>query len=200
MPDMTTPTTELEAVNDMLFIIGESPVNSLTNNESVDAATAQRILAAESKAVQSRGWHFNTDIERVLVRNTSNEIILPNNCVRVDTVGSDADIDAVQRGLRLYDRRKHTYTFERDLKCNLVVLLPFDELPEPARLHIFTRAGRRFAGHQIGSDTLVGFTEMDEQRSLAELESFEADTADHNILTGNYSVFRVIDRAPRQAR
>ena len=200
MPDMITPTTELEAVNLMLSIIGESPMNTLTNNESIDAATARNILAAESKSVQGRGWHFNTDIERTLVRNNSNEIVLPNNCVRVDTTGYDATIDVVQRGTRLYDRRKHTFTFERDLKCDMVVLLTFDELPEPARAHILTRAGRVFAARQIGSDTLVGFTEADEKRTLADLEHFDAESEDHNILTGSYSVFRVIDRAPRQAR
>lgn len=194
---MITPTTELDAVNIILGIIGESPINELDNNESVDAATARNILAAESRSVQMRGWHFNTEVEYTLVRNQDNEITLPANCVRVDTVGASKSIDVTQRGTRLYDVRKHTFKFDNDVLVDMVVLLPFDEMPEPARMHILTRAGRVFAARQVGSDTLVGFTEKDEAQTLADLERYEGDTADHNMLTGNYSVFRVIDRPAR---
>ena len=48
---MTTPTTELEAVNIMLSTIGEAPVNNLDSG-LVDAETAETILKNVSRDVQ----------------------------------------------------------------------------------------------------------------------------------------------------
>ena len=54
--------TELEAVNMMLMTIGEYKVNDLINLAGrSDAAIAKDILTNTSRAVQSKGWTFNTD-------------------------------------------------------------------------------------------------------------------------------------------
>ena len=48
--------TELDAVNEMLGVIGEPPVNTLEVIENVDVANALRILHKTSRYVQSKGW------------------------------------------------------------------------------------------------------------------------------------------------
>ena len=55
------PTTELEAVNVMLSNIGESPVNTLEDDNVIDATVARTILKSISREVQALGWNFNTD-------------------------------------------------------------------------------------------------------------------------------------------
>ena len=62
---MTTPTTELEAVNIMLSTIGEAPVNNLDSG-LVDAETAETILKNVSRDVQSHGWNFNSEPDYTL--------------------------------------------------------------------------------------------------------------------------------------
>lgn len=191
---MLSPTTELEALNTMLSTIGESPVNTVEDNGNVDAVIARQILRATSREVQSRGWHFNTEKDYLVTPDSNKNLVLPNTVLRVDTVGSDQDTDVVVRGSRLYDRRKHTYLFDSPVKVDMVILLPFEDLPEVARYYITVRASRIFQQRVVGSDILSSFNSQDEMRAKVALEDYEGDTADHNILSDNYSVARVLDR------
>lgn len=189
------PTTELEAVNLMLQTIGESPVNTLEDVGVVDAVVALSILQMASRQVQLIGWHWNTEDDFPLAPSfPEGEIRLPSNTLKVDTSQADASFDLVQRGTRLYDRVNHTYTIGRTIRVEIVVFLPFDELPEAARAYIAIRAARQFQEKVVGSDVLRGFTKLDEMQAMAALLDAEAETQDFNILTGNESVARILRR------
>jgi hypothetical protein len=190
-------TSELDAVNIMLGTIGESPINSLDAATGVvDAVTARAILSEVSVQVQEEGWHFNTEYEFVLTPSLdSKEISVPANAIEVDASAYDRnDIDVAIRGNRLYDRKNKTFQFQQDIKADLTILLEFNELPQAARHYITIRAARVFQQRVIGSDTLGSFSEKDEARALRSMRRYESRTADYNILTGNYSVMRTIDR------
>lgn len=192
---MLTPTTELDAINTMLSTIGEAPVNAVEDSGVVDAVLARQILHSVSREVQGRGWHFNFEKSFTLTPTyPEGEIRLPETLLRIDTVCSDRDIDVVQRGSRLYDRRNHTYIFDKSVTVDMVVLLEFEDLPEVARQYIVTRASRIFQERIVGSAELSQFTLNDEARALVVLKEADGDTADYNILTDNYSVARVLDR------
>lgn len=191
---MLSPTTELEAINTMLSTIGEAPVNTVEDNGIVDAVIARQILRSTSREVQSRGWHFNTEKGFLLTPDSGGFITVPTTFLRVDTVDEFQDIDVVLRGNRLYDRRNHTFKFDKPIRVDAVLLLPFDELPEVAREYITIRAARIFQERVVGSDLLSSFSRNDEMRALVALQEMEADTADYNILTDNYSVARVLVR------
>ena len=156
------PTTELEAVNQMLATIMEAPVNSLVGVTSLDAAAASRILAEVSRAVQAPGHHFNREYGYPLAPDpVSGEIRLPHNCLSVDSCRASG-LDLVQRGWRLYDRANHTYRVAVNVQADMTVLLAFEELPEAARRYISVRACRVFQKRMAGSQTLDGFTQEDE--------------------------------------
>lgn len=193
---MLTKTTELDAINMMLGTIGESPINSLDGASGVvDAVLAQKILKEVSVQVQEEGWHFNVENNFVLTPAVpSKNIFLPDNCIEVDTSGPDQTLDVSMRGNRLYDRTNRTFEFTKDITCDLVLLFDFEELPQAARHYIAIRAARVFQQRLVGSEALGTFTERDEVRARTALKRFEAKTADYNILTGNYSVMRVLDR------
>ena len=53
---MPTKTTLLEAVNVLLTNIGEQPVDSLNNEQILDARIAENTLLEYSKEGQQRGW------------------------------------------------------------------------------------------------------------------------------------------------
>lgn len=192
-----TTTSELDAINIMLGTIGESPINSLDAAAGVvDAVTARSILSEVSVQVQEEGWHFNTDYEFVLTPSSdTKEIFVPANCIEVDTSAYDRnDVDVAIRGQRLYDRKNKTYQFQQSLKADLTLLLEFNEMPQAARHYISIRAARVFQQRVVGSNVLGSYTQQDEYVALRALKRYEARTADYNILTGNYSVMRVIDR------
>jgi len=189
----TTVTSKLESINVMLTAIGESPVNTITSSTTTDVSIAIQILDNVSREVQSVGWHFNTDTNYKLVKNTSNQIELPSNALRVDNANQDADLDLVERGRKLWDRENHTYTINKDIRVNITWFLEFTELPETARRYITIRAARIFQDRMLASETLHTFHQVDELQALSALKEHEGDTRDHSIFD-NYSTYRVIDR------
>ena len=193
---MLSPTTELEAINTMLSTIGESPVNAVEDTGNVDVVIARQILQTASREVQARGWHFNTEKNYTITPDSGGYLVLPNTVLKVDTVYPDSSKDVVVRGSRLYDREKHTYVFTDAVKVDMTILLTFDELPEVARNYVTIRASRIFQERVVGSDTLHAFNSQDEARAMVSLMEYEADTADLNILSGNYSVYRILGDRP----
>ena len=169
----------------------------ITSSTTTDVSIAVQILDNVSREVQSVGWHFNTDVNYKLAKNTSNQIVLPSNCLRVDNTHQDADLDLVERNRKLWDRKNHTYTIEQDVRVNITWLLEFTEIPETARRYITIRAARIFQDRMLASDTLHKFHQVDEIQALAALKEHEGDTRDHSIFD-NYSTYRVIDRGNYQ--
>ena len=189
-------TTKLEAVNIMLSTIGENPVNSLTSG-LVDAELAETILGSVSKAVQSEGWNFNTEKKVSFSADSSGHIILPANILRADaTVEADA-LDLVQRGLKMYDKKNHTYNINKAVNLDTIIELEFETLPEVARRYITLKASRIFQDRVVGSETLPKFNQEDEFMAYSQLKDFEADSEDISIFDNN-SVFEVIDRIGQQ--
>lgn len=188
-------TTELDAVNTMLGTIGESPISSLDAATGVvDAVTARQVLNEISIQVQEEGWHFNTETNFELTPTSTGEIFVPANTLEVDTVDQDRFTDVALRGLRLYDRTNKTYVFSKSLRCELILLLDWTDLPQAARHYIMIRAARVFQQRVVGSETLNGFTSQDEARARAVIQRYDAKTADYNILTDNYDVMNIIER------
>lgn len=182
MTTIITPTTELEAVNSMLDSIGETPISTFEGASVVDVTNARTILARVSRAVQSRGWHFNTEHEYPLIPDVDGFVDVPANTAKVvvDRL-TYTTVDPVQRGTRMYDIKNRTYVFTATFNASMVFLLPFDELPEPARYYFFMRAAREFQEASVGSSTLEGFTEKNEQVAHADFTALEQETRKYNM-------------------
>ena len=179
-------TTELECINIMLAAIGEAPINTLTGTLPVDAVTAQKTLAEINKDVQNEGWSFNQEFNVKLTRDSSNQIALGTDMLKVDAnVFDHPTIDVIQRGLKMYDRKNNTYVFDTDLTCNITYFRNFDEIPESARRYINIRAARVFVDRLVGDDGLRTYTAQDEARARANLMENDMDNADHNVLSGD---------------
>lgn len=192
---MTTPTTQLSAVNSMLSTIGEAPVNSLSSG-LVDAETAETILNEVSRDVQSLGWNFNTESNYTVAVDNDGCVVLPAQIVRADAESKyrSSKNEYVQRGNKMYDKVNHTYNIGKSLKLNVVVLLAFEELPEVARRYITVKASRLFQERVVGSDTLSAVNRADEDRALIALKEMEGDNGDYNIFD-DYGTASVLDRS-----
>lgn len=189
-----TLTTKLVAVNTMLIGIGEAPVNTL-NSGLQEAEIAGIMLDNISREVQSKGWAFNTDLRYSLPTNTDNEIVVPFNCLYVDTrlIRRDYDKDVILRDGKLYDRTQNTFTFTEAVEVDLVYLLDFETIPETARNYITLRAGRKFQENILGSPTITQLQSRDELDALLTLKDAETQSADYNIFD-SYDTYRALDR------
>jgi len=188
-------TTELEAVNIMMAAIGESPINTLTGLLPVDARLAQSTLAEVNKAVQSEGWSFNTEIDVTFTKDsTTKQIAIATDILRIDpNIHQHPSIDAIQRGLKMYDRLNNTYEFDEDLICTVVYFRTFEEIPEPARYYITIKAARIFVDRLVSDQGLRTYTEQDELRARSILMETDLANADHNVLRGDPSLTSVFD-------
>ena len=180
----------------MVSVIGESPVNTLSGT-SVPVTVTQAVHALEetSKAIQSEGWHYNTEYDYPLVPDSvTSKITLPVNTLKVDLDPEICtDSDPVQRGLTLYDRKNHRDTWTKDLKAIITFELQFEELPEQFRHYIAVKSARIFAARFLGSREIEGFAFRDEIEAKAWAIESDSENADRTIFD-NYSVLRVLDR------
>lgn len=180
-------TSELDAINSMLAVIGEAPVNRVEDTGLIDAVIARQILNETLRHVQSRGWSWNRDTSVTLVPTfpLPGEILLPANTLSVDA--SDPSLRIVQRGTRLWNRDTQSFRFTEALRVDITRLLPFEELPQSARHYIMIRASRIFQDRVVGSEKLSGFNAKDETRAWTDLRSEEAKLAGYNLLNSGFA-------------
>jgi hypothetical protein len=189
-------TTKLDAVNTMLSAIGEAPVSSLSSG-LIEAEIAETILNTVDREVQSMGWHFNTELNKSFAQDTNGQIILPADILQADATLVANSPDLVQRGLKMYDRKNHTFNIGVNVALDVVVQLEFTDVPEVAKRYMVLRATRIFQDRVVGSATLHGFHEKDENRALMELREFDKSADDDNIFD-NYDTYSIIDRQGRR--
>lgn len=184
--------TKLDAVNVCLSAMGEPSINEL-ETAGVDAQIASDIVDETSRAVQGMGWHWNRETHTISP-DVNGNIVLPSNTLRVDTIEDDKSTDVIQRGLKLFDRTNNSYVFGDALKLELIVALPFDDLPFAAKNFITFRSARLMQQRALGSETLHKFNRDDEQRAWVVLLQDEAEVADASMLDDSWSTASILNR------
>ena len=188
--------TELEAVNMMLMTIGEYKVNDLINLAGrSDAAIAKDILTNTSRAVQSKGWTFNTDFNVTMTPDSSGQINIGASILRIDTTSKvrSSTEDVIERANKLDDRTNNTHIFTGTVAVDTVTYFSFEDLPEAARRFISVRSARIFHDRVVGSGELHKFFQEDETIAWSELLEYESNIGDYTIFD-SYDVYRVVER------
>lgn len=177
-----TKTTKLQAINTMLSVVGEPPINSLSAQRA-DSLMAQNLLDEITREVLTYGWQFNTEDNVALSPDTNTGYIyIGDSIVRVDMDPRyDDTYDIVVRGNRLYNRKTNSYSFTEALAVQQVVLMDFEDMPEVAKRYVAIRAARVFQDRMVGATTLHGFTAIDETTALIKLQEYEAEVGDYSI-------------------
>jgi len=175
-------TTKLEAVNTILSVIGEAPVNSLTPPGFPAASMALAVLEEVNRAVQTQGWNFNTETDVELTPNVDKEIPLADNILEIDSIEGR---NLIEKQGKLFDKDNNTFLFDDVVKVEWTLLYDFEEIPEAARQYIMIRAARVFQARQVGSEVINGFTEQDELRALVGIRRHQTRSLDSNLLSGS---------------
>ena len=179
-----TLTTELEAINKVLQMTGEAPVNSTVGQVGI-AKQAQDALNSASREIQTEGWTFNTDYEKNLVRNTSDEIEVGVTTTRVYiNPQTYPEYDIVVRQGKLYDRKTQKSTFTEDIKADVTTILDWLELPEYARRYIMIRAGRQLQEATVGSEDYAKINLTAELEARSHFLEEETVRDEHSKLRG----------------
>lgn len=190
-------TSKLSAVNTLLAIIGEAPVNSLNPPLTGDASLADQVIDEISREVQGSGWSWNTMLyDSIPLDASTGQSQLPSNtlAVRFNPLSYPSQ-RFVLRGLRLFDRVKNTYDLRTslgvgmtgntsDLVAEIVEELPWDSIPETGRRYIMIRAGRIFANRAVTSASIESYTAEDEEKALQTLKRTEDMAQNYNYISG----------------
>lgn len=173
---------KLDAVNQMLESINQTPVTTIVNNQHPDVLAAISTLNRIDKQVQSKGWWFNTDTNLTLAYNPlTDEVIVPGNTLGVDPI--DPLVKYIQRGTRLYDPENSTFEIGKSVEVEIKVQLDFEDLPESAGIYIATRAERKFVANSTGDQNKLAELREDEKYALTELKKDDMRYIDLNVNT-----------------
>lgn len=186
--------TELEAVNILLSVIGEAPVDKLadtTKNEITDASLARRTLNEVSRDVQSEGWGWNTNHNVDINVDAGNEFVISDDTL-VCVFYPDAypDMRYVQRGNRIWDRFENKFDFgstDFNKLCinEMVMQLDWDLIPHAAQQYAVIRAARIHSDRFVNSNAVYIYTAADEEYARAMLMRGEERHQESNLLWGS---------------
>lgn len=198
---MSAHITKLDAVNSILAVIGEMPVTTLEGTLNADAVLASRMLEDVVRDVLVEGWYFNTDHNIELTPDVNGNIELADTVINADVDPRySMDVDVVQRGNRLYDKKNHTYTFTKPLEgVSMTFYLEFDELPASAKQYALGLAKVKFQSNVLGDSALHQMLLQDLQKARTALVADDIRQSDRNLLDkypnsrmGYYSFHKVI--------
>lgn len=180
--------SELQAVNTMLASIGSAPVNTITGTVSPDVAMAKHLLDDARRKMLLRGWNFNTQRGVTLAPDDTGRIAVDSDILRIDTSPDHyTAVDPVQRGAWLFDRTTNGFTFSSSVIVDLLLDLPWDELPEVARDYVTAAASSALAVSTAADQIRVQGAMRAELDAFARLRAYEEDLEDATIFDDHQS-------------
>lgn len=173
--------SKVDAVNQTLLLIGETPVNTLDGQTSKNARIAEAHWDRANRMAQGEGWHFNVDPSTFLEADaTTGKIAVPADVLRIKV--ADA-YWIVPRGGFLYDRRAETDVLNAAKECSIVRFVEFDDLSDDFKAYVSARAARAMYSSHIDTEGPIPQGLVAEERmARALIMEHDADVADHNLM------------------
>ena len=177
---------ELAAVNQILGAVGQAPVTTL-DQTNPDVAIAYDTLVEVNREIQSEGWVFNTEEEYPFNQDVNGEILIPDNILLLDlsSIFENIGIEVVKRNGKLYNKTEHTFTWTAPIKCDVVWLFDFSDLPVPFRDLIVARASMQASTKMVGDTTIYQMLQQKESLARANAMEYECNQGDYSFFGAN---------------
>jgi phage gp36-like protein len=139
-------------------------------SQNRDASGALKALDDAAREIQGRGWEFNTERGYTLSPDVGTGVVqLPTNCIR--TLGAYKTSSGGQRLFvrqrKFYDNKAHTFNIGAPVYTDMVVALPYEDLPENIKTYVVAMAAYRWCRPKLPSGAVFQYTEQ----YLADAES-----------------------------
>ncbi len=180
-------TTTLDVINACLDVIGEQPITD-PNSLHPSAIKARTVLGRVSKACQARstGWWYNTEYRLDLQPDINGFVNLPANVLKVKPTNERDPF--VQRGLRYYDPKNHTFVIGRAVKSFLTIQFPLEDCPESMGDWILKQTAYEFYRNDDGDANKAQSLLADSMRAEVEVKK------EHTSSSGLNAQNRIISR------
>lgn len=188
----TTPLTELEAVNSLLSAIGEAAVSSLETATTVEVTQAKNLLSNVNRETQQKGWHFNTEWDVSLTRDSNNKIPIGSSILSIYIEQKLTTIRGIQGVMYIYDLDNNTFTWTENItNAVTITLLDFQDTPQAVRQYVTTKAARIFQEEIIGQVSAEQINRTEEMETYADLLDDEAERAGYNVGYGTIDMINM---------
>lgn len=180
---------ELAAVNQILGAVGQAPVTTL-DQTNPDVAIAYDTLIEVNREIQSEGWVFNTEEEYPFNQDVNGEILIPDNILLLDlsSIFENIGVEVVKRNGKLYNKTEHTFTWTAPIKCDVVWLFDFIDLPVPFRDLIVARASMQASTKMVGDTTIYQMLQQKESLARANAMEYECNQGDYSFFGANKNI------------
>ena len=180
---------ELAAVNQILGAVGQAPVTTL-DQTNPDVAIAYDTLVEVNREIQSEGWVFNTEEEYPFNQDVNGEILIPDNILLLDlsSIFENIGVEVVKRNGKLYNKTEHTFTWTAPIKCDVVWLFDFIDLPVPFRDLIVARASMQASTKMVGDTTIYQMLQQKESLARANAMEYECNQGDYSFFGANKNI------------
>lgn len=179
-----TALTELDAVNTIIGTIGEAPIDSLEDMTDVDAINAYRILQTIDRQEQARGWSFNMIPSYTLTPEVYTKKIPWNDNILY--LKDNHGHKLVRSGNYVLDLNRNSNIFETPIEVEIVLLMPFETLPEAMRSYIVAKASFNFQARYFGDDSLAKITQSEIQDAWQYLQEYEVENNNYSMYDLTY--------------
>lgn len=169
----------LEVVNSMLGLLGELPVNSITDPHTLIPA-ALAAITNQNALVQVDFWWFNVEYPTLIPQAGSGLILVPEDAASVDSLTQYPRLAV--RGNRVYNLDDITDVFTQPLRVRLHRVLPFSDAPAIARAHIAAKAKLEFQMAYDGDSTKAQIIQQEIKETYIRLHSEHIRNAKANML------------------
>lgn len=186
--------TRTEMVRLILTKNGLNPPSGLDTGVASELGKAEEILDQTSKEIQvSQRWAFSDRLEQELTPDaTTSELTVPTGTLFVESDASDADLDLVQVGEKLFDRRNNTYEFASTTRVRVSLLYKPECLPMHVRMAVVFRAAAEFSAQRLRSDPSMAayYQKLDIEANRKMTEAVRRDSANNrnNVLENSSSM------------
>lgn len=183
----------LDAVNICLRYLGEMPVPSTVDIDSLDELHEAKIvrnnLVQVSREIQAKGWWFNREPWTFLPDSATGKIAVPTTVLSVR--GTNTSV--INRGATLYSLTNTSYVFTEAVDCVVVWEVEFEDLPETfAELVSYTTA-RDVQSFLRGDTSTDARLTAKVQESYLKVQREDIAFNQYNFISGT----RLIDRTTR---
>ena len=173
----------LDAVNVLLQMIGEPPIDTEEDYKEVqEAMIALDVIKETKREILADGWDLNTDTDYVFPLGEDSKITIPFNVLSI----SSTDGDIVIRSWKAYSKSNRSMNFEEPITVDVIWDVPFNDIPHALRNYITVSAARKFQARQIMDRLVYSYSEADEGRARIIAKRDNNRTSKPNMYTSRY--------------
>ena len=150
-----------------------------------DVAIALNTLREVSREVQAEGWSYNTEFDYKITPDSNDEIRIADNVLQMDLnqgYTENIEKDAIFRGGKLYDKKKHSYKWTAEtVYVDIVWYFDWEDIPQPIQAYIVARAAAIVSSRIIGDSNQYQILQQKEAVTRSQALEYECNQGDYTF-------------------